>query len=233
MSLTVKLVLFAAFIGFMLLMASSYRKRKKKIIFFGDSITEAGALFGGYIQRIATYMQNEDVAAKYDLAGMGKSGNKAVDLLARMDKDILERGADLVLIFIGINDVWQKYKSGEGTSEKQFGEAYKSMLEKLRIADIKFILCSPTVIGERIFGENEADHDLEVFSGIIKKLGEEFEVPVVDLRSAFKNQLAILNLNNDSQGILTYDGVHLNEQGNRLVASEIWEVMKVEISSLK
>lgn len=233
MSLTIKLVLFAAFIFFMLIMSASYRKRKKKIIFFGDSITEAGALFGGYIQRIATYMQNEDIASKYDLVGMGKAGNKVMDLLARIDKDILEKGADLVLIFIGINDVWQKYQNGAGTGEKQFIEAYRSILEKLRSAEIKFILCTPTVIGEKILEQNEADADLDVFSNVIKQLGEEFEVPVVDLRSAFKNQLAILNINNESQGIMTYDGVHLNEQGNRLVASEIWEVMKGEITSLK
>ncbi len=233
MSLTIKLVLFAAFIFFMLIMSASYRKRKKKIIFFGDSITEAGALFGGYIQRIATYMQNEDIAVKYDLVGMGKAGNKVLDLLIRMDKDILERGADLVLIFIGINDVWQKYQNGAGTGEKQFIEAYRSILEKLRSAEIKFILCTPTVIGEKIFEQNEADADLDAFSNVIKQLGEEFEVPVVDLRSVFKNQLAMLNLNNESQGIMTYDGVHLNEQGNRLVASEIWEVMKGEITSLK
>ena len=89
------------------------------------------------------------------------------------------------------------------------------------------------MIGEKLFEQNEPDADLDSFSNVIKQLGEEFEVPVVDLRSAFRHQLNILNLNNDSQGILTYDGVHLNEQGNRLVASEIWEVLKGEISSLK
>ena len=227
MSLTTKLSLFAAFIFFMLIMAASYRKKKKRIIFFGDSLTAEGALYGGYIQRIATYMQDEGIAAKYDLVGMGKNGDKVADLFNRMSRDILERGADMVVIFIGINDVWQN------NTEAKFAEVYKTILEKLKSAGIRLILCTLPVIGEKIFEKNEADNQLDQFTTTIQKFGMDFEIPVVNLREAFRNVLVQTNENDVAAGILTRDGVHLNEKGNNLVAEEIWMVMRNEIAFLK
>ena len=61
----------------------------------------------------------------------------------------------------------------------------------------------------------------------------DFEIPVVHLREAFRNVLVQTNENDVVAGILTRDGVHLNERGNNLVAEEIWMVMRNEIALLK
>ena len=43
----------------------------------------------------------------------------------------------------------------------------------------------------------------------------------------FENYIQEHNFNDVESGILTTDGVHLNEMGNRLVAEAIWEKMEV------
>lgn len=211
-------------------MSASYRKRKKKIVFFGDSITVAGALFGGYIQRISTYLHNEDVAQKFELIGLGINGNKVTDLYNRLSKDILEKGCDLVVIYIGINDVWHKYTHQSGTDLQLFEHTYISIIEKLKTASIKTVLCTPTVIGELKAGLNIADADLEAYSEVIRNLSVKYELPLVDLRTTFTNYLSENNVENIPYGLLTTDGVHLNEKGNQMVANEIWNSIKYTYS---
>ena len=58
-----KLILLAVFVASMILMSFNYNK-KKKIIFFGDSITQAGIHAGGYIKLMDTILQQEGVQDK-------------------------------------------------------------------------------------------------------------------------------------------------------------------------
>ena len=212
-------------------MSANYRKRKRKIIFFGDSITESGALFGGFIQRIASYLQDEDIAHKYELVGMGKSGNKVTDLQERLGRDILEKGCDMVVMFIGVNDVWHRFTHNTGTDAATFEKVYIAIVERIKSASIKLVLCTPAVIGEKIYGANLADTDLDKVSDIIRKISLDYELPLVDLRKTFTQYLLENNINNLENGLLTRDGIHLNEMGNQMVANEIWTTIKGTIPS--
>jgi lysophospholipase L1-like esterase len=49
---------------------------------------------------------------------------------------------------------------------------------------------------------------------------------LVDLRKIFHDYSLANNPKNESKGILTTDGVHLNEKGNKLVAELMWEAVK-------
>lgn len=220
-----KLLLLAVFVVSMLLMAGNHRRKRKKIVFFGDSITNLGARPGGYITRIAKLLKEADIEYNYELAGAGVDGDTVLELYHRVDNDILSEGADIVVIFIGINDVKDKLKGG-GTNEKKFGATYEAIIKKLDAAAIKIVICTPTVIGEKINYTNELDGDLEIYSEIIRNIAAKYELPIVDLRKAFLNYNLINNVENDDYGILTFDKVHLNPIGNQLVAEEIWKVLQ-------
>src|SRR5689334_25187726 len=88
---------------------------KKKILFFGDSITQQGAGPNGYIKKFDSLLQQKGFSTSYETIGAGVSGNKVYDLYLRMDDDVLARNPDAVVIFIGVNDVWHKRTSGTGT----------------------------------------------------------------------------------------------------------------------
>lgn len=200
--------------------------QKKKIIFFGDSITEAGVNPGGYITMMKDMIKNSPAAANYELAGAGIGGNKIYDLFLRMDQDVLAAKPDIVVIWVGVNDVWHKQSHGTGTDPDKFERFYLAVIKKLKDQNIKPVLCTPAVIGERTDFSNELDGDLNRYSNMIRRMATEQNLPLIDLRKAFLEYNLKSNPENKEAGILTTDRVHLNEKGNRLVAEKMWEVLK-------
>ena len=50
---------------------SSFHRKPKKVIFFGDSITEQGARPGGYIVKMTDALAQKNLSGDYSLAGAG------------------------------------------------------------------------------------------------------------------------------------------------------------------
>ncbi len=200
--------------------------QKKKVIFFGDSITQAGVKPGGYIVRIGELASKDGLTEQFDLIGAGIGGNKVYDLFLRMEEDVLSKTPDVVLIYVGVNDVWHKQSSGTGTDADKFEKFYATIITKLQEKNIKIIMCTPAVIGERTDFTNQLDGDLNKYSNIIRGLAQKNSIPLVDLRKAFLDYNIQFNKENKESGILTSDRVHLNEEGNKLVAEEMWRVIK-------
>ena len=63
--------------------------------------------------------------------------------------------------------------------------------------------------------------DLDNFSDVIRELSNEFNTDLLDLRDIFMTYVSENNLNNEPSGLLTYDGVHLNELGEKMIADEM------------
>lgn len=200
--------------------------QKKKVIFFGDSITQAGVKPGGYIMRIGDLATAEKVADQYDFIGAGIGGNKVYDLYLRLEDDVLSKNPDVVIIYVGVNDVWHKRSYGTGTDADKFEKFYSALITKLKARNIKIALCTPAAIGERTDFSNELDGDLNNYSNIIRSLASRNNVPLIDLRNAFLEYNKKNNAENKESGILTSDRVHLNEKGNQLVAEEMWKIIK-------
>ena len=211
---------------FVTLLTSFMVSQKKKVIFFGDSITEAGVEPGGYIRKIGEHAVSEKVSDKYDFIGAGIGGNKVYDLYLRMDEDVLAKNPDIVIVYIGVNDVWHKKSYGTGTDADKFEKFYAALIRKLQTRNCKLALCTPAVIGERTDFTNELDGDLNLYSNIIRKLAKANNLALIDLRNAFLEYNKRVNTDNKEAGILTTDRVHLNEKGNQLVADEMWKVIK-------
>lgn len=203
-------------------MAGNYRRKRKKIVFFGDSITSMGARPGGYITHLLRLLKEADIEYRYELSGAGVDGDTVLDLYQRADKDILSEGADIAVIFIGINDTSHHFAG----AEKQFETTYEAIIKKLDAATIKIVLCTPTAIGEKTDYSNEQDEYLEIYSQIIRYLASKYELPLVDLRKAFLDYNLLNNTANEEFGNLTFDKVHLNHKGNQLVAEEMWKVLQ-------
>ena len=201
-------------------------QKKQKIIFFGDSITQAGAKAGGYIMRIDSMCAAEGKKAGYEFIGAGIGGNKIYDLYLRMEEDVLAKEPDVVVIYIGVNDVWHKSTSGTGTDADKFEKFYQAIIKKLKDKNSRVILCTPATIGEKTDFSNSQDGDLNAYSKIVRGLAEKNNLPLVDLRKLFLEYNLKNNPENKAKGILTTDGVHLNEKGNQLVADEMWKAIK-------
>lgn len=188
----------------------------KKIIFFGDSITQAGVNPGGYITMLKEMYAKAGNTS--ELIGAGIGGNKVYDLFLRMEDDVLSKNPDVVVVYVGVNDVWHKASFGTGTDADKFTKFYTAMIKKMQSQGIKLILTTPAAIGEKTDHSNQQDGDLNQYSKIIRDLAKEHKCGLVDLRKEFLAYNLAKNPENKGQGILTTDRVHLNEAGNKLVA---------------
>jgi lysophospholipase L1-like esterase len=216
-----------------------------KVVFLGDSITENAtskkgdtlnfvngsmqvAKFTGFITQL-----KESVGEDIELIGRGIGGDKVSNLLGRYKEDVLSLNPDIVFIYIGINDVWHKYDFGTGTDIIFYENGLRKIISDLKNNGARVILCTPTVIGENKgeftlvnkFKDIETmeimNGDLDAYSDVIRKLSSEFDTDLVDLRKIFVDYILENNPNNEPAGITTSDGVHLNDQGNKLIADSM------------
>ncbi|MDQ7948761.1 MAG: GDSL-type esterase/lipase family protein [Pedobacter sp.] len=193
------------------------KPKPKRIIFFGDSITRQGALPGGYISLLKKAVDT----TKLELIGAGIGGNKVYDLYLRIEEDVISKKPDLVVVYVGINDVWHKLGARTGTDYDKYLKFYQAIINKIQATGSKVILCTPSVIGEKKDGTNEADADLNKYSAGIRELATKNNLQVIDLRKAFADYEAKNNTGDAEKGILTTDKVHLNPTGNQFVADQM------------
>ncbi|CAG0960208.1 partial acyl-CoA thioesterase I, partial [Anaerolineae bacterium] len=184
--------------------------RPARIVFFGDSITEQGAAPGGYVTLIREAMQRRGSAA--EIIGAGISGNKVEDLQARIDTDVLAKKPTIVVVYIGINDVWHwtiGIPGAKGSTKDQFESGLRAVIRKVQAAGATVVLCTPSVIGEKKAGANPEDAMLEEYSAISRRVAGETGSTLCDLRRAFVDHIAKNNPADADSGILTTDRVHL------------------------
>lgn len=209
-------------------------KKGDRIVFFGDSITAGAVKPAGFI----TLIHHSIDAAHHDLGietiGAGVSGNKVPNLMARLEKDVIAKKPTIVFIYIGINDVWHWKKNKEGvlaggTTKEDFESGLKEIIGKINTAGARVILCTASVIGEKNDGSNERDAMLDEYCAISRKVAGETKSQLTDLRKAFLDHLRTNNPNNLPKGILTADSVHLNPEGNKLVAGEMCKALGIKL----
>ena len=204
----------------------------KKVVFLGDSITQNAVInsdkFKGFISLLG-----ENVGQNTELIGKGIGGDKVSDLLTRYRDDVIKLNPDMVFIYIGINDVWHKYDYGTGTDIDLYENGLRQIIADLKENGVEVILCTPTVIGENKgeftlvnqFKDIETmeimNNDLDDYSDVIRKLSKEFDTKLLDLRKIFMQYISENNPENKSKGVLTTDGVHLNNLGSKLIANEM------------
>jgi lysophospholipase L1-like esterase len=208
-----------------LTLLASFKPKTQKVIFFGDSITFMGAKPGGYIVRMKDALDKKNLGSDYDLIGAGIGGNKVYDLYLRMDDDVLAQNPDIVFIWIGVNDVWHKTTSATGTDPDKFEKFYTAIINKFLDRHIRLFLVTPAVIGEKTDFTNQQDGDLNAYSQIIRNLAQKFHAGLVDLREIFHTYELKNNPGNKESGILTVDRVHLNDNGNQLVADSMLDAL--------
>ena len=227
---TIRKTFFLALVSLMIPMATTSAADKplekgERIVFLGDSITEGGAAPGGYVTMVKEHLAAKHGALAIETIGAGISGNRVPDLEARLERDVLSKKPTLVIIYIGINDVWHS-QNGRGTSKADFEKGLKKIISQIQQAGSRVVLCTPSVIGEKHDGSNSLDTMLEEYSQISRDTAFASKVRLLDLRKQFVAHLKAKNTDNAEKNVLTSDGVHLNAAGNRFVADRMIEAIE-------
>ena len=166
-------------------------------------------------------------------AGIG--GNNTIDLLNRIDMDVLSKHPDIVVVMVGTNDM---LNSNKMLSYKDYSTNLRLVTQKLKKSGMEVILISPPPVDSVFLFER---HDRELFiespnakldsiSHINREIAFENNAYFIDLFEIFRN-LNIPEHNEDlfirnpkNSGIR--DGVHPTEKGLRLIAEIIFRFLK-------
>lgn len=197
----------------------------KRILFQGDSITDCGRnrdslynLGGGYPNLVGCYLAAEYPGA-YECINKGISGNRVVDVYARIKKDIINLQPDVMSIMIGVNDVLHEIFHQNGVSTEKYERVYDWMIGEIKEAlpEIKIMILGPYLLK----GSSSEEHWEEFRSGVEKKaaaakrIAEKYDLPFVDLMTAFDEAAAKY-----PDGTWSVDGVHAKNAGKELIKRE-------------
>lgn len=193
---------------------------KKKVVLFGDSITQGAFEPTGY----ATLLnQLPGISSRYELIGQGIGGNRSTDLQKRLEKDVLSYAPSEVVIFVGVNDCgWHRWHpSDPQVSQPQYEAALTAMVKRLQAKNIGVILCTPAVIGDNQLQRDVLDARLETYAAACRRVAKKRGCALVDVRKAFVDYLRAYNPTDQRKGIVTTDGVHPSITGSRLIADAL------------
>lgn len=197
----------------------------KRILFQGDSITDAGRsredekhLGIGYPRFVSGELALDN-PGEYEFFNRGISGNRIVDIYARIKKDLINLKPDVMSILIGINDVWHEVGEQNGVDAEKFFNVYSLIIEEVKAAlpNIKIMIMEPFVLKARATEENWDYFETETAKRqeMAKKIAEKYNLKYIPLQDKF-NEAAKLAPNDYWLG----DGVHPTYAGHELIKRE-------------
>jgi len=197
------------------------------IIIVGDSLTEHGNRPYGYVTLMRDVIAAQYRTSDITVRGSGVGYDSSQNVRKRLQEDVLRRAPTIVIVEIGLADLY--YSERRPNDRKLFKFAMKDIVWQIRRAGALPVLMTLTTIGECTDGSNPEDALIEDYSVIIREVAGEKRCPLIDLRPAFMAFLERVNPDNLRAGVLTLDndGVHLNPDGNQLMANLILEAFHV------
>lgn len=193
----------------------AWLESSETLLCFGDSLTASAT---GYV----AMLQNDLAERKITVINAGRGGDKTPWALTRLQTDVIEREPDAVLIFLGANDA--AVGRGSWADEPRVEpSAYKNnLIWMVHLCKIignikKFSIATPTW---RFEAKTFAEHGdiLVQYCAAAREAAEESNSWVVPLDAAFARYWMEHGHENRDGYLLTRDGTHVTEQGNRLIA---------------
>lgn len=205
-----------------------------KILFQGDSITDAGRsrenphlLGSGYPKYTAELISAKWPLIPFEFINLGISGNRAENLVARWEADAIAVQPDIVSILIGVNDTWHRAANRDWMPHEYFEECYRNILTQLKEkTKAKIILLEQFLC----FTDDKSYFrcDLDPKIQITRKLAREFADAFIPLDGLF----AAASVGVDPKH-WAGDGVHPTAAGAQFIAARYLEAVTPIIESLK
>ncbi len=201
-----------------------------KILFQGDSITDAGRdrsdchnLGEGYPFYAAQYIKEDNPDIDFEFINLGISGDQTKDLVKRLQSDFIDVQPDIVSILIGINDTWHRAAFRKWLSNKVFEENYRKILTEIKEkTNAKILMLEPFLLyaPDKEFFRKDLNPKID----IIRKLAKEFADFYIPLDGLFASaSLGVDDLH------WSEDGVHPNANGSEYIGGLYASAIKIII----
>lgn len=204
----------------------------KRILFQGDSITDAGrnredfySLGYGYPLLVAAHLTAEQPGV-YEYVNRGVGGDLLADLYNRRQADLLDLEPDYLSLFIGTNDAWAELDQGRPIDTVAFEQMYTDLLTEIfaTCPHVKVMLISPAIM-EGLFSRNTAEQPdrlnqfrAHVASRVeaVRRVAEKHHLPFVDMQAVYDAACQRADA-----AVWTGDGAHPTPGGHELI-KRVW-----------
>ena len=190
-------------------------KKGDRIAFFGDDVTAQGNLETGFIHFVTMALHENGINIVKIPAGT--LGYKSSDLLARLQKNVLNHKPQILILNCGVSDV----RLGKRTPLEKFKQNVTQIVEKAQAAKVKVYILTATMLSENV--NNKTNRRLQPYNDFLRQLAKDKNCVLVDLYNDMlqtQNQIRKVYPGHKSY-ILTYDGVHMNPLGNIVIARSL------------
>lgn len=192
--------------------------KKIKLLFQGDSITDAGRdrsdphhLGEGYPKYAAQFLREKCPDIEFEFVDLGISGDQTKNLVERLEDDFVAVQPDIVSILIGVNDTWHHAETRDWIPNDVFEARYRTVLEAIKTrTSAKIMILEPFLIPveDKLYFREDLHEKIE----IIRKLAREY----ADVYLPTDGLLASAFVGDDP---LSYaaDGVHPTAKGAEFI----------------
>lgn len=194
-------------------------KKGDHILFYGDSLTEQARGPKGWVTIVRDTLKEKHPDLGLEVSTFAIGGYCIVDRVKRVEKEVLAKKPTIVVIQGGVPDAL-RYK------RDAFKTGLEELIDLLQMANVRVVVCSCTSLGEKHDGSNRVDGNLDEFAEVARLVAKDKMLPLNDLRKVFKDYWKKNNPDNKASGILTHDGNHFNETGNKFVAEQMLKMFK-------
>jgi len=145
-------------------------------------------------------------------------------MLARYQKDVLDKKPDLVTISVGVNDVWHGFYDNhpEGDGPRgiplpEYKQHVEDMITQAEKQGAKVVVLSTTVIHED--ETNKENAKIKTYNAALRDLAKKHHATFVDYQKPFWSLITAYQKETGGHELLPIvDGVHMNATGNRVMA---------------
>jgi acyl-CoA thioesterase-1 len=181
-------------------------QRQKTILFYGDSLTAGYGLSPEFAFPNLIQQKLKDAGKDYQVINAGLSGETSAGGLARIDW-VLRQPVDIFILELGANDGLRGLEIGQTKTNLQW------IIDKVKAKNpnVKFVIAGMKV------PPNMGDNYGTSFEKIFKEI-------------ASRNNSALIPFLLDGVGgdpkLNQADGIHPTAEGHKIVAENVWEVLK-------
>ncbi|HHU83605.1 MAG TPA: SGNH/GDSL hydrolase family protein [Clostridiales bacterium] len=208
----------------------------KTFLFQGDSITDADRsrnnddMLGCGYATIAAGMLMSKYPGEIRCINRGISGDRSINLLARIKVDFINLKPDYISILIGVNDAWHdtNIENPNGVCVENYEEYLDMLISKLKKAlpDTKIFILEPFLLKGSATTEkwNYFNNEVLLRAKVAKAIAEKYGLPFVPLQEMLDKACE-----KAPAEWWLLDGVHPSVAGHTLIAKELVKVVEVNL----
>ena len=209
--------------------------KKVKLLFQGDSITDAGRdkrnyhdMGEGYPKFAAEYMTADHPDVDFEFINLGIGGNRTSQLFDRFYTDGLKFQPDVISILIGINDVWHRHGGDKvATTDAQVATNYRAILDRIKNeTGAKIVMLAPFLLDDS--AKEPWREEVDRVIAIVRELADEYADVYIPLDELFAEALKT----QPEPKFYSADGVHPNDNGRDFIGKHYAEAVKSLIDQL-